>query len=78
MLVIAMVTCEKKLELSKVVERLRETGIYTMSGREVAYMFRDAAYKMGIDLKKANLEETRKFLSKGTPLSQIILEMRER
>ena len=73
-----VVTYEKKTELVKAAERLRETGLYTISGKEAAYMLRDAAYKMGIDLKKADLEKTRKILSKGTPLSQIILEMRER
>ena len=41
-------------------------------------MLRDAAKSMGLDLKDADLEETRKILSKGTPLSKIILEMRGR
>lgn len=73
-----MVTYERKSELVKAAERLKETGLYTVSGEEAAYILRDAAYKMGIDLEKADLEKTGKILSKGTPLSQIILEMRER
>jgi len=42
-----------------------------------AYLTKIAS-NLGVDLKRADLEKTRELLSKGTPLSRIIIEMRRR
>ena len=62
--------------MSKIAERLLRTGIYTMS-EEVASMIKEAAYKLNIDLKRADLKRTRDILKRGEPLSRIVVEMRE-
>ena len=41
-------------------------------------MIEDFVNKLGIDLKKADLEKTREILKKGEPLSKIVIDMRER
>ena len=64
--------------MSKIAERLLRTGIYTMSEEEAASMIKEAAYKLNIDLKKADLKRTRDILKRGKPLSRIVVEMRER
>lgn len=63
----------------KILERLEKSGVYTMSGEEAANMLKQAAYDMGLDLnKEIDIDEVRKILGRGTPISQIIREMRER
>lgn len=64
--------------MSKIAERLLKTGIYTMSEEEVASMIKEVAYKLNIDLEKADLKRTREILKRGKPLSRIVVEMRER
>ena len=64
--------------MSKIAERLLKAGIYTMSDEEAASMIKEIAYKLNIDLKKADLKRTREVLMKGKPLSKIVVEMRER
>ena len=49
-----------------------------MSDEEAASMIKEIAYKLNIDLKKADLKRTREVLKKGKPLSKIVVEMRER
>jgi hypothetical protein len=49
-----------------------------LTGKRASRMLREAADAMGLDLRDADLEKTRKILSKGTPLSKIIIEMRGR
>ena len=48
-----------------------------MSEEEVASMIKEVAYKLNIDLKKADLKRTREILKRGKPLSRIVVEMKE-
>ncbi len=63
---------------SRLAERLFRAGIYTMNREEAISMIEDFASKLGIDLRKADLEKTREILKKGEPLSKIVIDMRER
>ncbi len=49
-----------------------------LRGRDAVRMLKEAADILGVDMRSYDLEETRKYLSAGTPLSKIIIEMRER
>ncbi|MFQ5711756.1 MAG: hypothetical protein ACE5GD_08250 [Candidatus Geothermarchaeales archaeon] len=69
---------ERSEYVVKTLERLARLGVYTMGGEEAAAMLRETAHKLGLDLKKADLEKTREILGRGTPMAQIIREMRER
>ena len=73
-----MVGYKSNVALEKIADRLVKSGMYTVTGEEGAKMLREAAYNMGVDLQKADPGRTKKILSKGTPLSYIIKEMRER
>jgi len=64
--------------MAKYKQRKKQSKKIVLTPKEASKMLRDAAKSMGLDLKDADLEETRKILSKGTPLSKIILEMRGR
>ena len=63
---------------SRLADRLFKAGIHTMSREEAVSMIEDFASKLGIDLKKADIEKTREILKKGKPLSKIVVDMRER
>lgn len=63
---------------SKLAERLFKAGIYTMSKEEAVSMIEEFANKLGINLRKADMERTREILRKGKPLSKIVVDMRER
>ncbi|MBI2126512.1 MAG: hypothetical protein HYU02_04265 [Thaumarchaeota archaeon] len=69
---------ESNVTLERIAKRLVKSGMYTVTGEEGAKMLREAAYNMGIDLRKADLEKTKKILAKGTPLSYIVRGMRNR
>lgn len=73
-----MARYRSNVTLEKIADRLVKSGMYAVTGEEGAKMLREAAYNMGIDLRKADLERTKRILSKGTPLSYIVKEMRER
>lgn len=49
-----------------------------LRGNDAARMLKEAADILGVDIRNYDVEKTRKYLSKGTPLSKIIIEMRER
>jgi len=49
-----------------------------VSAGEAVSMIREGAHKLGLDLSKADMEKTRDILSRGTPLSEIVKEMRGR
>lgn len=49
-----------------------------LRGNTAVRMLKEAADVLGVDIRNYDLEKTRKYLSKGTPLSRIIIEMRER
>ncbi len=70
-----MVTYEKSPQLAKTTAKLRE---YALTKEQAHAYFTNLAKQLGIDLRKTNLEETRKILSKGTPLSYIVKENRDR
>ncbi|MCP8317185.1 MAG: hypothetical protein H3Z51_10065 [archaeon] len=62
----------------KALERLAQTGLYVMSSEEAVAMLKQTAYDLGLDLsKKVSIKEVRKALGKGTPMAQIMREMRE-
>jgi len=63
--------------LERVAERFIKAGVYALTPEQASSQISSLASKLGIDLTKANLEETRRSLAKGTPLSKVILEMRE-
>lgn len=49
-----------------------------MSREEAHTYLARIATDLGLDQEKADLKSTREILSKGTPLSRLIIEMRER
>ena len=56
-------------------ERIAKTGLYTSKGMEIEGI----AKKLGIELRKIggdDLERGREILSKGEPLSKIVIEQR--
>jgi len=56
-------------------ERIAKTGLYTSKGMEIEGI----AKKLGIELRKIgrdDLERGREILSKGEPLSKIVVEQR--
>ncbi|MGH9876682.1 MAG: hypothetical protein ACRD5H_03520 [Nitrososphaerales archaeon] len=62
-------------------QRKKQSKKVVLTPKEASKMLRDAAKSMGLELgeyDEANLKKVRKILSKGTPLSKIILEMRGR
>ena len=61
---------------SRLAERLFKAGILTMSREEASSMIEDFANKLGIDLRKSDLEKTREILKKGKPLSKIVVDGR--
>jgi len=69
---------EQKSRLSVIAEKFVKSGIYAASGIEAASYFRQAAEAVGIDIATYDLEKTRKSLGKGTPMSSIIREMRDK
>jgi len=71
-------TSEESLRVAKLADKLVKSGICTITGEEAVAMIRDVASRLNIDLEQADLERTREILSRGTPLSKIIKEMRER
>ena len=69
------------LKMVKYKRRNKQSKKIFLTPKEASKMFRDAAKSMGLELgeyNKEDLEKVRKILSKGTPLSKIILEMRGR
>ena len=68
----------EETRIAKVAEKLVKSGLYTMTGEEAESLLKYAASRLNVDLTKADLEKTREILSKGTPLSKIVIEMRER
>lgn len=67
--------------MAKYKRRKKQSKKIFLTPKEASKMFRDAAKSMGLELgeyNKEDLEKVRKILSKGTPLSKIILEMRGR
>lgn len=55
----------------------RESKIL-LTGKDAARMLKHATDILGLDMRDYDLKRTRKYLSKGTPLSELIIEMRER
>jgi len=61
--------------------RKKQSKKIFLTPKEASKMLKDAAKSMGLELGEYNeedLDKVRKILSKGTPLSKIILEMRGR
>ena len=78
MLDVGMTDYKRSDDAYKALERLAQTGLYIMSSEEAVAMLKQTAYDLGLDLsKKVSIEEVRKALGKGTPMAQIIREMRE-
>lgn len=69
---------EQKSRLSVIAEKFVKSGVYAASGREAADYFRQAAEALGITIATYDLEKTRKSLGRGTPMSSIIREMRDK
>jgi len=67
----------EETRLAKIAAGFIMSGAYTLTGQEAGALLREAAAKLGIDLRKADMERTREILSKGTPLSHLVREMRE-
>ena len=66
-----------KGELERAAERFIKAGVYALTPEQASSQISNIASRLGIDLTKASLEETRRSLARGTPLSKIVLEMRE-
>ncbi len=49
-----------------------------MSKKEAHSYLMDLASRLNVDLRESDIEETKRVLSKGKPLSAIVKEMRER
>jgi len=64
--------------LAEAAERYMRARVNVMSRAEAHAYLTKIASNLGVDLKRADLEKTRELLSKGTPLSRIIIEMRRR
>jgi len=64
--------------LAEAAERYMRARVNVMSRAEAHAYLTKIAFNLGVDLKRADLEKTRELLSKGTPLSRIIVEMRRR
>lgn len=56
----------------------KKAGKSLLRGNDAVRMLKQAANILGLDIKDYDLEKTRGYLSKGIPLSKIIIEMRER
>ncbi len=69
---------EQKSRLPVIGEKFVKSGTYAASGREAATYFKQAAEALGINIAKYDLEKTRKSLGKGTPMSSIIRELRDK
>ncbi len=66
---------------SKHRKKHNENNKYLITGKRASRMIREGAKAMGIELGKYNesdFEKIREIMSKGTPLSKILLEMRGR
>ena len=74
--VMGMVEYQSKSS-DEIMARQAKARVYAMSPEQAHFYLMDLATKLEIDLNQADLEETRRNLSKGTPLSRIVLEMRE-
>jgi len=66
------------LKMAKYKYEKRQVKKLMLRGNGAVRMLKEAADVLGVDIRKYDLEETRKYLSKGTPLSRIIIEMRKR
>ncbi len=69
------------LKMVKYKRRNKQSKKIFLTPNEASKMLRDAAKSMGIELgeyNEAEHEKVMKILSKGTPLSKILLEMRGR
>lgn len=72
---------KEKSKLATIAEKFVKSGAYTATGKDAALYFLQAAESLGIDLtkdKKYDLEKTRRILGRGTPMSQLIREMRDK
>ena len=59
-----------------VIRKQRITNI--MSRKEAHSYLVNLASRLNVDLRESDIEETKRVLSKGKPLSAIVKEMRER
>ncbi len=66
------------LKMTKYKYEKRQVKKLMLRGNGAVRMLKEAADVLGVDIRKYDLEKTRKYLSKGTPLSRIIIEMRKR
>lgn len=69
------------LKMVKYKRRKKQSEKIFLTPKEASKMLREGAKAMGIELgeyNEAEHEKVRKILSKGTPLSKILLEMRGR
>lgn len=65
-------------EIRRSAEELAQSGEHYLTGEELAADIRYMARVLGIDLDKPyDIKEARRILSKGTPISDILREMRD-